>query len=60
MKPTDFVIFDGDGSNASALKVAEAMKKEIMIAAVDGDYEILSYYMTDKGMVLDIEKKKDG
>jgi len=61
MKPIEFVVFDGDSSpNAPVHKVAEAMNKEIIIAAADGDYEILSYYMTDEGMVLDIEKKSDG
>jgi len=62
MKPVDFLIFDGDSSpNMPAYKLAEALKKEIVILASDGEYEVLSYYCSngDEGgqMFLDIQKK---
>ena len=58
MKPIDFVIFDGDSSpNDPIYEVAEAMNKPIEINGMDGEYEILSYYLHDGAMNLDIRKK---
>ncbi len=58
MRPIDFVIFDGGGTpNIPAHKIAEAMNKDIEIQAVDGEYEVLSYYFNDGVLILDIEKK---
>jgi hypothetical protein len=60
MRPIDFVVFDGDSSpNQPAYKVAEAMMKPITVRGPSGDYVILSYYMDETGMVLDVEPRED-
>ena len=62
MRPIDFVVFaDGCCPNIPAPLVAEAMMKEIVILGAEGEYEILSYYMSNgiEGgcMFLDIQRK---
>jgi hypothetical protein len=63
MKPIDFVVFDGDSEpNIPICKVAEAMQKDIVVLGPDGEYEILSYYMSNghEGgcFFLEIQKKE--
>ena len=56
MRPIDFVVFDGDSiPNDPAYKVAEAMLKPITVRGPSDDFVILSYYMEETGMVLDVE-----
>ncbi len=62
MRPIDFIIFDGGSSpNIPAHKLAEALSKDIVILGVDGEYEVLSYYVSngEEGgqMFLDVQKK---
>ena len=58
MRPIDFVVFDGDSSpNVEAYKVSEAMMKPIKILASDGEYVVLSYYLSNGHMTMDIQKK---
>ncbi len=58
MKPIDFVVFDGDSSpNTPVYKIAEALKKDIVVCGMDGEYEILSYYFSGGQFYLDVQKK---
>lgn len=60
MTPIDFLVFDGDSTpNAPAWKVADAMKRAIVIRSNGKKYVVLSYYLDDDvgRMVLDIEEK---
>jgi hypothetical protein len=62
MKPVEFIIFDGGSSpNMAAHRLAEALEKDITILGPDGEYEVLSYYVSNGGqggrMFLDIQKK---
>jgi len=59
MRPIDFVVFDGDSEpNTPAYKVAEAMETPIAIRGPDGEYEVMSYYLGDEGMIIDIRRKE--
>lgn len=56
MKPIDFVIFDGNSSpNIPAHQVAEAMERDIRVVGPDGEYEILSYYLSDGRLILEVQ-----
>lgn len=62
MKPIDFVVFDGDSSpNMAVYKLFDALNKDVRIFGPDGEYEVLSYYISDDEedgqMFLDIQKK---
>jgi len=58
MKPIDFIVFDGDSEpNTAVIQVAKALKKDLLIVAEDGEYEVLSYYYHNGRMVLEIERK---
>ena len=59
MKPIDFILFDGDSEpNQPAYQVAEALQKDIRILGVMGEYTVLSYYLYDGQMVLEIEERQ--
>lgn len=58
MKPIDFILYDGDSEpNRPVYQVSEAMQKDIRILGGMGEYTILSYYLDDGQMVLEIEEK---
>ena len=60
MKPIEFIHFDGDCKpSMPVLDVYTAMEKDIEIFAIDGEYEILSYYYSDGRMILDIQKSNE-
>ncbi len=63
MKPINFVVFNGDSTpNMPAHIVAAAMEKDIVVLGLDGEYEILSYYISNSHeggcFFLEIQKKK--
>jgi hypothetical protein len=60
VKPIDFVTDIAGGYNDPVGKVAPALTKNIRIFAVDGEYEVLSYYFDEdsKRMMLDIQRKE--
>ncbi len=59
MTPIDFVVHKGGSSpNQGVLYVAEAMREDVVITAEDGEYEVLSYYMANGRMCLDIQRKR--
>ena len=63
MKPIDFIVFDGDSRpNMPAHKVYEAIQKDIIIVADDGEFEVLSYFIENANgrFVLEIQKKVVG
>lgn len=56
MTPLDFVHFDGDSSpNDPIYKLYEAMKKPITVVGPNGELEILSYYLDNGQMILEVE-----
>ncbi len=60
MRPIDFVVFGGDSKpNDPAYAVAEALMKPLKVVGPEGELVILSYYMTDDGMVLDVCSAED-
>lgn len=60
MRPIDFVLYNGGSEPNKPIHCnAGAMQRPIQILADDGEYEVLSYYMDDRGrMCLDIQKKR--
>ena len=59
MRPIDFVLFDGDSSpNIPAHEVFIALQRPIKIFGDSHtEYEVLSYYLHEGFMYLDIERK---
>lgn len=60
MNPLDFVRIDQHHDpNARAYQFAEALDKHIRIFSGPGEeWEILSYYLSDGRMTLDIQRKE--
>jgi len=57
MRPIDFVVHDGEGQSMPPYDLADALMRPIKINGFDGEYEILSYYLSKGKMILDIQKK---
>jgi len=58
MKPIEFVHYDGGSlPNGTVRSFYEAMQKDIIIRGSKHEFEVLSYYMWNGRMVLDIQKK---
>lgn len=58
MTPIDFVVFDGDSCpNDPVYLLAEALRKDIAIRGPDGYMQVLSYYMDEGRMVLEVSYK---
>ena len=55
MTPIDFILFNGDSNpNQPTWEVAAAMRKPIIITDGILEFDVLSYYFTEDGMVLEI------
>jgi hypothetical protein len=60
MTPIDFVVFGGDSDpNAPVFALAEALREDLVVIGPDGPMEVLSYYMQNGRMVLEICHKGD-
>ena len=58
MRPIDFVVHDGGSDPTSPVsELAMALNEDIQIFIEDNEYEVLSYYMVEGKMSLDIQKK---
>ena len=58
MTPLDFIT-ECDQYNTPAGDWLEALSKQLIIRSSNSEWEILSYYLTEYGMCLDIQKKKE-
>ena len=55
MTPIDFILFNGDSNpNQPIYEITEAMRKPIIITDGISDFDVLSYYHSDDGMILEI------
>ena len=55
MTPIDFVVFDGDSApNDPVYTLAEALRKPVVVIGPDGPMKVLSYYMHEGQMVLEL------
>ena len=60
MTPIEFVVFDGDSCpNDSVFQLAEALRKDIVVIGPAGEMAVLSYYMDDGRMVLEVGYKEE-
>jgi hypothetical protein len=59
MTPLDFVVFDGDSCpNDPIFRLVEALRNPIKIVGLNGEMEVLSYYLDGNIMVLEVGEKR--